>query len=263
MTLIESVQICLRKYTDLGGRAQLSEFWLFVTFLIISCVILRGLGAIIGVIVADDTPSNIAMIPILVLLVPSLAVSVRRLHDTGRSAWWLLLLLIPVLGTIPLLVFLALPGTVGPNRYGESLTDLEKGPSFIRWLLQRYHTRPLPTLAVSLLCVTVWVLGCYWSLATLAPPPPHVVGYKIDVTWGRDTAAVSWKAVEGATHYKVFQMGIIPSLDGKVKAPGTRYEDDSPNTGAGILAGFSTTSYRVKACNWFACSRFSNMVTVH
>ena len=192
----------------------------------------------------------------------------------GRSAWWLLLLLIPVLGTIPLLVFFVLPGTVGPNRYGESphdpkspdlsAVDPGNGSPFIRWLLLRYHTRPLSALAVSLLCVTILVFGCYWGLVIrLAPPSPDVVGHKIDVKWGIDTAAVSWTVVEGATHYRVFQMGIIPSLDGEVKAPGTRYRDSSPNTGPGIFDGFSTTSYRVKACNRFACSSFSNMVTVH
>ena len=279
MTLMESIKTCLQKYADFSGRAQLGEFWLFVVFLIISWCIIGITGFIIGAIVADDTLLIVAIIPMLVLLLlPSLAVSVRRLHDTGRSGWWILLLLIPVLGTIPVLVFFVLPGTVGPNRYGEFLHDSkppdlstveseEKGPwaSFIRWLLLRYHRRPLTTLAVSLLCATVVVFWCYLGLVipNLAPPSPHIVGHKINVSGGVDTAAVSWTVVEGATHYKVFQMGIIPSLDGEVRAPGTRYRDGSPNTGPGLFDGFSTTSYRVKACYRFACSRFSNMVTVH
>ena len=282
MTLMESIRTCLQKYADFGGRAQLLEFWLFVVFLIISWCIVGITGLIIGAIIADHALWFVAMIPMLVaFLLPLLAVSVRRLHDTGRSAWWLLLLLIPVLGTIPLLVFFALPGAVGPNRYGEILNDPKRrdlstvGPegkghwaSFIRWLLLRYHRRPLAAIAASLLCVTAVVFWCYWGLVipSLAPPPPYIVGHKIVIKWGRDTAAVSWSAVEGATHYKVFQVGKILPFDGEVKARGYpvyRYRDDSPNTGPGWFSGFSTTRYRVKSCYWFACSGYSNMVTVH
>ena len=55
----------------------------------------------------------------LALIIPSLAVAVRRLHDTNRSGWWVLIALLPVLGALVLLVFMVLPGTVGPNSYGE------------------------------------------------------------------------------------------------------------------------------------------------
>ena len=55
----------------------------------------------------------------LAILIPSLAVAFRRLHDTNRSAWWLLIALVPFLGALALLVFYVLPGTVGPNKFGE------------------------------------------------------------------------------------------------------------------------------------------------
>ena len=55
----------------------------------------------------------------LALVIPSLAVGVRRLHDTNRSGWWLLIAFIPILGALALLVFFVLPGTVGSNTYGE------------------------------------------------------------------------------------------------------------------------------------------------
>jgi uncharacterized membrane protein YhaH (DUF805 family) len=64
----------------------------------------------------------------LALIVPSLAVSFRRLHDTDRSAWWLLLVCIPIIGVIVVLVFMVLPGTVGPNRFGpDPITDAPAG----------------------------------------------------------------------------------------------------------------------------------------
>jgi uncharacterized membrane protein YhaH (DUF805 family) len=110
----------LRKYADFKGRARRAEFWLFtlgLTVLSIACamsiVVLRdifgggagALGAVALVVVAAVT------------LVPNLAVSFRRLHDTGHSAWWLLIQLVPF-GVLVLLYFYIRPGTVGPNAYG-------------------------------------------------------------------------------------------------------------------------------------------------
>jgi uncharacterized membrane protein YhaH (DUF805 family) len=66
----------------------------------------------------------------LALLIPSIAVGVRRLHDTNRSGWWLLIAFVPVLGELVLLVFLVLPGPVGPNTYGEDpKAGLEPAPA--------------------------------------------------------------------------------------------------------------------------------------
>ena len=117
----------LKKYADFSGRARRSEFWLFSLFIliveIVYCVLMgvtgnfdpSSYGAINGVGMAL---AGLFTIFILAIIVPSLAVTFRRLHDTNRSAWWLLISLLPAIGGLVLLVFYVLPGTVGPNRFG-------------------------------------------------------------------------------------------------------------------------------------------------
>lgn len=103
MSFIDSIKICLQKYIDFNGRASRPEYWWFV---LLSFVL--SFVPVIGWIIR------------LVLLLPSLSVQVRRLHDMNRSAWWLLLLIPPItfIGAIVLLIMSAFPGTPGPNRYG-------------------------------------------------------------------------------------------------------------------------------------------------
>lgn len=113
MSFAESIQTCFNKYIDFNGRASRSEYWWFA---------LLGFG--------------LSFIPVigwilrLVILLPSLAVQVRRLHDMGRSAWWLLLLVPPItiIGVIVLLIMSIFPGTPGPNRYGPDPLRPQRGP---------------------------------------------------------------------------------------------------------------------------------------
>ncbi|KRA65018.1 hypothetical protein ASD79_18970 [Caulobacter sp. Root655] len=112
-----------KKFADFQGRARRSEYWLFSLF----CF---GVGVVIGILrVATggmeslesgrmDALGIVNLLFSLAVLVPSLAVGFRRLHDTDRSAWWILIVLIPLIGWITLIVFYLLPGTTGPNRFG-------------------------------------------------------------------------------------------------------------------------------------------------
>ena len=102
----------LRKYAEFRGRARRSEYWLFILF----AAVVFFIAALIDVLVFGR-PSVIYGLSVLALLIPHLAVGFRRLHDTDRSAWWLLLGVIPLVNLV-LLVFFLLPGTVGDNRYG-------------------------------------------------------------------------------------------------------------------------------------------------
>jgi uncharacterized membrane protein YhaH (DUF805 family) len=98
----------LKKYADFTGRARRKEYWMFILVYMIINIVL----AVIGL----DTISAIVS---LALLVPSLSIAARRLHDTGRSGWWQLVLLIPIIGLIVLIVFLA-QDSHDANDYGVS-----------------------------------------------------------------------------------------------------------------------------------------------
>ncbi|MFE1307643.1 DUF805 domain-containing protein [Streptomyces sp. NPDC058755] len=101
----------LKKYAVFSGRARRQEFWMFFLFNLIVSIVLTVVGNAID--------SNIlSVIYALAVLLPYLGVAVRRLHDTGRSGWWILIALIPLVGTIILIVFLATEGKSEPNQYG-------------------------------------------------------------------------------------------------------------------------------------------------
>jgi uncharacterized membrane protein YhaH (DUF805 family) len=106
----------LQKYTLFTGRARRSEFWYFV---LISVLIGFVLGILDSVIRKLAGFGPFGMIYGLAVLVPTIAVSIRRLHDTDRSGWWLLLGLVPLVGLV-LIVFLAEDGKASTNRYGQN-----------------------------------------------------------------------------------------------------------------------------------------------
>jgi len=109
----------LKKYAAFDGRAQRKEYWYFVLFnFIISLVlgIIEGLADI----APEEDYSILALIYGLFILLPSIGVSIRRLHDTGSSGWWLLLNIIPVIGSIILLVIMISDSQEGTNQYGPS-----------------------------------------------------------------------------------------------------------------------------------------------
>ena len=113
----------LRRYAQFDGRSRRKEFWIFALFNIL--IILASLFvrfASFGVMVHDNYTETVLSIPlafyILVIIIPSLAVTVRRLHDTGKSGWMILLCLIPIVGEIIVLVFTVLDSDPGPNQYG-------------------------------------------------------------------------------------------------------------------------------------------------
>lgn len=99
----------LKKYTVFTGRATRQEYWMFFLISIIISLVLNTLEGKMGL---------ISTLYSLAVLLPSLAVAVRRLHDTGRSGWWLFLGLIPIVGIIVLIVFLVQDSEVATNEYG-------------------------------------------------------------------------------------------------------------------------------------------------
>jgi len=110
----------LRKYAVFEGRARRMEYWMFVLINCLIIVVLSVVDTVVGLFSLGNSVGALTGLYWLVVLVPSVAVTVRRLHDTDRSGWWALLALLPVLGTIVLFVFCVLDGTPGPNRFGEN-----------------------------------------------------------------------------------------------------------------------------------------------
>ncbi|MCO6552162.1 MAG: DUF805 domain-containing protein [Gilliamella sp.] len=106
---------CITKnYANFNGRARRKEYWMFVLFYIILTFITIIIDKMIG------SPLAITAILVLALFLPSLAVTVRRLHDTSKSGWWILLQFIPYIGGIIILVFCVMDSTPGSNQYGEN-----------------------------------------------------------------------------------------------------------------------------------------------
>ena len=110
MSFADSIKTCFTKYVDFKGRASRPEYWWFF----LSYIVLYLLFFAIRV-------PTIALLIALAYFLPLLSAAVRRLHDTGRSGWWYLIALVPFVGVIILIVFLASEGNAGPNAYGPQL----------------------------------------------------------------------------------------------------------------------------------------------
>jgi len=108
----------LKKYADFGGRARRTEYWMFTLFNVIISAVLGFIDGAMGHHAAAGSIGILSGIYLLAVLLPSIAVSVRRLHDTSRSGWWLLIAFVPIIGGLVLLVFMVLDSTPGANEYG-------------------------------------------------------------------------------------------------------------------------------------------------
>jgi uncharacterized membrane protein YhaH (DUF805 family) len=129
MSFQDAVRTCLtQKYADFNGRARRSEYWYYVLFTVIVAIVADIIDRIVG---TNDMFSNnglVGTIASLALLVPSLAVGARRLHDTGRSGWWQLIAL-TVVGIIVLIVFYV-QDSKGDNKHGPNPKGLGGGEAY-------------------------------------------------------------------------------------------------------------------------------------
>ena len=116
MTFGEAIRSGFDNYVGFDGRASRAEFWWWVLFAILASVVANIIDAIIGAPI-------FSLLVSLGLLLPGLAVSVRRLHDTNRTGWWILIGLVPLIGFIVLLIFYLEQGNPGPNEYGPPPAD--------------------------------------------------------------------------------------------------------------------------------------------
>jgi len=129
---MEWMLLPLKRYADFAGRSRRKEYWMFSLGLAIVYAILGTLLVVGGGFARNpgDPPSGLTLlvfalfgITVLGILVPSIAVQVRRFHDQDKSGWFVLLGFIPYVGGLIVLVFMCLPGTPGPNRFGDDPLD--------------------------------------------------------------------------------------------------------------------------------------------
>jgi len=119
MSFTAAIRSVLTQYIGFTGRARRSEYWWWVLFTVLVGFAAAILDGVLGTTLGDNSATGvIGVIVNLALLLPTLAVAVRRLHDTDRSGWWLLIGLVPIVGAIVLLVFFVLDSTPGTNRFG-------------------------------------------------------------------------------------------------------------------------------------------------
>jgi uncharacterized membrane protein YhaH (DUF805 family) len=107
----------LKKYAVFSGRARRREYWFFVLFNVIISIVLAIIDTMLGMQVGTGV-GILSLIYSLAVLIPALAVSVRRLHDIDRTGWWLLIAFVPLIGVLVLLIFALIAGTAGDNKYG-------------------------------------------------------------------------------------------------------------------------------------------------
>jgi uncharacterized membrane protein YhaH (DUF805 family) len=110
----------LKQYADFSGRARRKEYWMFILFNMIFGIIAMIIDNVFGIAMEAIGYGPVYIVYSLVMLIPALAVGVRRLHDVGKSGWMTLIILIPIIGAIWLLVLLCSDGQQGPNKWGEN-----------------------------------------------------------------------------------------------------------------------------------------------
>jgi uncharacterized membrane protein YhaH (DUF805 family) len=119
MGMPDAVRSVLGQYANFSGRARRSEFWWFCLASFLASIV----ASVIDVVVGSEVTSGAGIFEILLLLallIPTLAVGARRLHDTGRTGWWQLIAIVPLVGIIVLIVFWAQEGHPNPNQHGPS-----------------------------------------------------------------------------------------------------------------------------------------------
>ena len=109
----------LKRYADFSGRSRRKEYWMFILLIVLAAIVVGVIERVLGLSGSvGGVYGPLSLILILGIFIPALAAQVRRFHDQGKSGWFVLIGLIPLLGGIIVLVFMCLEGTNGPNEYG-------------------------------------------------------------------------------------------------------------------------------------------------
>jgi uncharacterized membrane protein YhaH (DUF805 family) len=128
----EAIASGFKNYAKFSGRAARSEFWLWQLFIFLAAIVVGVVDALI-----EPDSSVVSSLWSVAVLVPSIAVAIRRLHDADISGWWLMLIFVPLVGFVMLIIWWIGEGTVGYNRFGadprpKELSLHEQGRSLLR-----------------------------------------------------------------------------------------------------------------------------------
>lgn len=113
-----------KKYAVFSGRARRREYWDFVLFNILILIVLTLIDVNIIKIYTTQAIGILSGLFLLIIIIPSLAVAIRRLHDINRSGWWIIFDLVPLVGPIVLFIFSVLDSTPGDNKYGPNPKEI-------------------------------------------------------------------------------------------------------------------------------------------
>lgn len=122
--MLEWMLLPLKRYADFSGRSRRKEYWMFVLGVFIAAIVLSIVEGILGMSgMVGGVYGPLTTIFLLAVIIPSIAVQVRRFHDQDKSGWMVLLAFIPILGGLAVLIFMCLEGTRGSNRFGPDPKD--------------------------------------------------------------------------------------------------------------------------------------------
>ncbi|MBB3048890.1 uncharacterized membrane protein YhaH (DUF805 family) [Litorivivens lipolytica] len=119
----------LKKYATFEGRARRKEYWLFTLFVLIGQFVANIIDGLLVILSEGAVVPFVSLLFLLVILLPWFAVSVRRLHDVDRTGWWVVIGLIPLIGSLVLLVFACLDSQQGSNRFGANPKEFADQPA--------------------------------------------------------------------------------------------------------------------------------------
>ena len=129
--MLDWMMMPLKRYTDFAGRSRRKEYWMFLLGVIIAAIILGIIEGILGLSgMVGGVYGPLTTLFLLAIIVPSIAVQVRRFHDQDKSGWFVLISLIPFIGGLIVFVFMCLEGTKGPNRFGPDPKDPGSAETF-------------------------------------------------------------------------------------------------------------------------------------
>jgi len=121
----------LKNYATFSGRARRKEYWMFFLFNVLISLGLGVLDVVAGSYSVEYETGFFSGLYSLLVLIPSIAVGVRRLHDTNRSGWWIVISLIPIIGVLVLFVFMCLDSQLGTNRFGVNPKEASHNTSLV------------------------------------------------------------------------------------------------------------------------------------